>query len=120
MQQVDFDADWERASKELLTGMKEWRVAHPQATLSAIEQELDRRMNRLRAELLADLAQASALTAVGALPEDKRPVCPQCGARLGPRGQKARQLSTTGNETITLQRSYAVCPHCQVGLFPPG
>ena len=120
MGQADFDADWERASKELLTGMKEWRVAHPKATLSAIEAELDRRMNQLRAEMLEDLAQASALTDVRVLPEDERPVCPQCGAHLGPRGQKTRTLSTTGNESITIQRSYAVCPHCQVGLFPPG
>lgn len=120
MTQADFDADWERASKELLTGMKQWRQAHPHATLSAIEQELDRRMQQLRGEMLADLAHASPLRDVRALPEAERPVCPQCGAHLGPRGQKTRQLSTTGNATLTLQRSYAVCPHCQVGFFPPG
>jgi hypothetical protein len=120
MGQTDFDADWERASKELLTGMKAWRQAHPRATLNAIEQELDRRLHQLRAEMLADLAQASALTDIRTLPAAERPVCPECGAHLGSRGQKVRTLSTTGNESIMLQRSYAVCPHCQVGLFPPG
>jgi hypothetical protein len=120
MAQTDFDTDWERASKELLTGMKAWRQTHPRATLNAIEQELDRRLHHLRAEMLADLAQASALTDIRTLPEVARPVCPECGARLGSRGQKARTLNTTGNEGLTLQRSYAVCPHCQVGFFPPG
>jgi hypothetical protein len=119
MAQADFDTDWEQASKGLLTGMKEWRMAHPKATLSAIEAELDRRINHLRAEMLEDLAQASVLTDIRTLPEAERPVCAECGARLGPRGQKARVLSTTGNERVTLRRSYAVCPHCQVGLFPP-
>jgi hypothetical protein len=119
MEQADFDADWEPASQELLTGMKAWRMAHPRATLSAIEEELDRRLNQLRAEMLEDLAQASALADIGTMPEEERPVCPECGARLGPRGQKVRQLRTTGDESITLQRSYAVCPHCEVGLFPP-
>jgi len=118
MPPADFDQDWEQASKDLLTGMKEWRVAHPRATLSTIEQELDRRMNQLRAEMLEDLAQASALTDVCTLAEEERPVCPECGARLGARGQQARQLSTTGNEMLTLRRSYMVCPHCQVGFFP--
>ena len=119
MEQADFDADWEQASQELLTGMKAWRVAHPRATLSAIEEELDRRLNQLRAEMLEDLAQASALADISTLSEKERPVCPECGTRLGPRGQKARQLRTSGDESITLQRSYAVCPHCEVGLFPP-
>lgn len=119
MEQADFDADWEQAGKELMTRMKEWRMAHPRATLSAIEEELDRRMNQFRAEMLEDLVQASALADIGTMPEEERPVCPECGARLGPRGQKVRQLRTSGNESLTLQRSYAVCPHCEAGLFPP-
>ena len=120
MQPEDFDGDWAAAGKELLTGMKAWRVAHAHATLSEIEAELERRMRELRGEMLEDLAQASALADVTALPEAERPVCPHCGARLGPRGQEQRTLQTDGDRVISLRRSYVVCPHCQVGFFPPG
>jgi RNase P subunit RPR2 len=119
MRQEDFDRDWEAASKEMLTGMKAWRVAHPKATLDAMEEELDRRIQALRAEMLEDMAQASDLADVRALPAAERPVCSQCGAPLGPRGQEVRQLKTQGDHTLTLTRSYAVCPRCQTGIFPP-
>ena len=119
MRQTDFDQDWEAASQELLTGMKEWRFAHPHATLTEMEQELDQRMNRLRATLLGDMAQASDLADLRKVPTTERPKCPVCGCRLGPRGQKPRRLTTSGNETLVLERSYAMCSHCGVGFFPP-
>ncbi len=118
MRQEDFDQDWEAASKELLTGMKAWRKEHRQATLSEIEAELDRRMRELRREMLEDLAQASELADIREMPEAARPVCAHCGARLGPRGQETVTLQTEGDQTLQLQRSYVVCPHCQVGFFP--
>lgn len=120
MRQEDFDRDWEAASKELLTGMKAWRLAHPKATLAEIERALDRRMRELRGEMLEDLAQASDVADVRALSEEERPVCLHCGRRLGPRGQERRVLETDGDQEITLMRSYAVCPHCKAGIFPPG
>lgn len=120
MYQEDFDQDWEAASKEMLTEMKAWRKAHGKATLSEIEAELDRRMRKLRGEMLEDMAQASDLANVRALPEGDRPVCPHCGGRLGPRGQVERVLKTDGDQEIAIMRSYAVCPHCQAGIFPPG
>jgi RNase P subunit RPR2 len=120
MQQEDFDRDWEAASKEMLTEMKAWRRAHPRATWAEMEQELDRRLRQLRGEMLEDMAQASALADVRALAEAERPVCPHCRAHLGPRGQETRTLRTDGDHEITLTRSYAVCPHCHTGFFPPG
>ena len=122
MRQEDFDRDWEAAGKELLTRMKAWRLAHPKATLDEIERALDKRMRELRGEMLEDIAQASDLADVRAQPEAERPVCPKCGARLGPRGQEQRTLETDGDQriTLTLTRSYAVCPECKAGFFPPG
>ena len=120
MRQEDFDRDWEAASKELLTEMKAWRKAHGQATLTEIEDELDRRMQELRGEMLEDMAQASDLADVGLLAEGERPVCPHCGRRMGPRGQGERALKTNGDQEIVIKRSYAVCPHCHTGIFPPG
>lgn len=120
MQQEDFDWDWEAASKEMLTAMKVWRQEHPRATWVEMEQELDRRLRQLRGAMLADMAQASALADIRALAPEERPVCPHCGRALGPRGQETRTLQTDGDQEITLTRSYAVCPHCKVGFFPPG
>ncbi|MCJ7738442.1 MAG: hypothetical protein MUQ10_14220 [Anaerolineae bacterium] len=120
MRQAEFDQDWEAASKELLTEMKAWRKAHGHATLSEIEAELDRRMRALRGEMLEDLAQATELADVGALPERERPVCPHCGAHLRPRGQEQRTLKTDGDHEITRERSIVACPHCRTGFFPPG
>lgn len=35
---------WRRLSEEVITGMKEWRQAHPKATLREIEAALDERL----------------------------------------------------------------------------
>ena len=56
----DFDQTWRALSDEVLTGMKEWRLQHPRATLSEIEAALDERLARLRARMLEDAALASA------------------------------------------------------------
>jgi NADH pyrophosphatase NudC (nudix superfamily) len=119
MEQKDFDEDWEAASKELLTEMKAWRREHPRASWAEMEGELDRRLRKLRSEMLEDMAQASALANVRALPVEERPVCPHCGRHMGPRGQETRTLKTNGDHEITLTRSYVVCPHCRTGVFPP-
>jgi len=37
----DFDAQWRTLSEEVLSGMKEWRLQHPRATLSEMEAALD-------------------------------------------------------------------------------
>ena len=43
-------------SDEILSGMREWRLQHPDATLTEIEQALDQRWYRLRTRMLEDLA----------------------------------------------------------------
>jgi len=40
---------WQEQGFELMTGMAEWRMQHPQATLREIEAELDRRLDCRRA-----------------------------------------------------------------------
>jgi hypothetical protein len=116
---TDFDQQWRELSEEVITGMKEWRLQHPRATLSEIEAALDARLARLRARMLEDAALASAAadwkSAAGAAP-----VCPACGQPLQARGGHPRQLQTHGGQSLTLQRDYGVCPVCHTGLFPPG
>lgn len=105
----------ERASRPDVTtvasAMRDWRQAHPRATLTEIERELDRRLRVVRAELLAEAAVVE---------PDELMTCPECGGRLSRRGEHERTLTTDGEEPLPLRRSYAWCPACGAGLFPPG
>lgn len=107
-------------SEEALTGMKEWRLAHPKATLTEIEAALDERLEKVRARMLEDTAQVSAAADIARAKAEEAPHCPGCGGKLQDQGQDTRQVTTQGNRTITLRRSYGLCPRCGTRLFPPG
>lgn len=120
MRKQEFDATWEAGVEEALTGLKQWRQEHPRATLTEIETELDTRLQRLRAQLLRDLATAStAANWRGAPPED-RPICPACGEPLQSRGSYTRRLQTQGDQPAPLTRTYGYCSRCARGFFPSG
>ncbi len=114
------EALWQQLAAEVLSGFKEWRLQHPRATLREMEAALDDRWASARARALQDAALASAAADVSLAQEAERPRCPSCGEVLQARGQERRELTTTGNQRIVLQRSYARCPACGTGLFPPG
>jgi YgiT-type zinc finger domain-containing protein len=97
--------------------MREWRLAHPKATLREIEMTLDGKLGRVRARMLEDVALASQAADLGG--SEERIVCPQCGRGMHAHGQGERTVTTTGNQELVLRRSYAVCPACGAGLFPP-
>jgi YgiT-type zinc finger domain-containing protein len=120
MGRSEFDHEWRRLSEEVITGMREWRIAHPKATFAQIEAALDERLNRMRARMLEDAARASASSEWAGKPEAERPTCPCCGSVLTSRGQQERSVQTQGGRQVRLKRSYGVCPTCGVGLFPPG
>jgi uncharacterized protein with PIN domain len=119
MWKAETEAHWQREAEAVMSGMKEWRVQHPRASLQEIEMALDERLAQMRARMLQDLALASAAARVGEAAEAERPRCPRCGGPLEARGTEERTLTTTYNQPIRLQRSYAYCPACQAGLFPP-
>ncbi len=56
------EASWRELMEEVMTGMKEWRLAHPKATFKEIEAALDERLAKVRARMLQDAALASAAT----------------------------------------------------------
>ncbi len=124
-----FAQQWADLSEDVRSGMRDWRVQHPQATVQEIEIELDRRLARrlarVRARMLEHLAQQSQATAWGGATQEAEahpiagPRCPQCATRLEPRGRKTRRLRTQGDQELVLQRDYGVCPQCGQGLFPP-
>jgi hypothetical protein len=115
---AESERQWHAEAEAVLSGLKDWRVQHPRATLRAIEAAVDERLNGLRARMVERLALASAAAAVRDQPTMARPSCPTCGTRLQPRGRHARNVTTHGDQTIHLEREYAVCPTCGVGLFP--
>ena len=116
----DFDALWNQLAQEVMSGMKEWRLQHPKATLREIEAALDERLGTMRARMLEDAALASAAADLSRAPANERVKCPQCGTDLAARGQPTRELTTHFNQAVQLKRSYAVCPQCGQGFFPPG
>ena len=111
----EFESLWHKLSEEVISGMKEWRLQHPKATLREIEAALDERLGKMRARMLEDLALASAAVNVN----EAKAQCPECGSKLESRGKKARTLKTQHNQEITLSRAYGVCPRCGASFFPP-
>jgi ribosomal protein S27AE len=111
---------WAGDAESVWTGMADWRAAHPKATFSEIEAALDERLNQVRARVLADLALASTAADLQAASAAERPRCGRCGAVLQARGQSERGVVTQGGAEVRLRRSYATCPRCGDGSFPPG
>ena len=111
---------WRRLSEEVLVGMQDWRTAHPRATFAEIEAEVESQLSRLRVRLLEEAALASRAADLSQTPLKERPRCPDCGQHLQARGPQTRTVTVRGNRPVQLRRSYAVCPACGTGLFPPG
>lgn len=114
-------AAWAELNRVVHDDLAAWRAAHPRATLAEIEAAVGAATRRLQARYLQDLVVASPCADLATTPLAARPVCPQCGGRLVPRGQCDRAVLTPGQaEPVVIRRSYAVCAGCGAGLFPPG
>ena len=120
MQPEAHDERWEDALRTVARSVQAWRKAHPKATLTEIETAVDERLAAARAQLITTAAQASAAADLTALPAAARPRCAQCGERLQVHGHRTRYLSTLYDQPLVLRRSYARCPACGQGVFPPG
>ena len=79
MQPEDLQKRWEEQGEEIFAAVAQWRAAHPKATLAEIEHAVDEQMNRLRARMIEQAAQASA-AAEGETSQGL--VCEQCGQPL--------------------------------------
>jgi hypothetical protein len=116
----ELEARWQPLNHEVNAAMAEWRRKHPRATFQEIENSLDAQLARLRAQMLQDLAQSSPSADLPTMSEAERPRCSVCGTLLEAQGSQTRALVTEHDQTIELSRSYATCPECGAGLFPPG
>lgn len=114
-------ASWQALSDAVLTGMADWRSAHPTATFAEIEAEVEAWLGKLRARLLEDAALVStARTGVDSGTPAERGRCPVCRGALVVRGEQARQVRIRGDRGVTLRRTYLTCATCGRGFFPPG
>jgi hypothetical protein len=111
---------WQELAEEVLLGIKEWRLQHPKATLTEIEEAMDERWATARARILQDLALASGAADCAGAAEADRPQCPDCKTPMTARGQEVRHLVTTYDQRVTLTRSSVACSTCGRRVFPPG
>ena len=116
----EFDKEWAMVFDEVATSMADWRRQNPRAKLRDIDLETARQFARLQARVVQDVAAASHLADLSALPLDDRPLCPDCQIPLVSRGKKPRRLRTHGDLEVVLDRSHASCPQCGQAFFPSG
>ena len=116
MQPEDLQKRWEEQGEDIFAAVAQWRTAHPKATLAEIEHAVDEQMNRLRARMIEQAAQASAAAESEA---SQGLMCEQCGQRLQARGRAKRRWQTHGGQEVEVERTYVTCPQCGGGFFPP-
>lgn len=117
MNEQEMSQQWQQSSQQASQAIARWRAIHPEATLAEIEKAVDEQMNRLRASMIEEVAQASPLEqADGGQPARK---CPQCGEQMQKRGKHQRRLQTQGGHQVRLKRQYLSCPACGYSFFPP-
>ncbi len=88
-------------SYDIFTGMRDWRLQHPNATLTEIERALDECWHRLRARMLEDLALQHETSAWQASAVD-HPTCPQL---IRPFGDPCSRLTLRPSSRRTRKRS---------------
>jgi YgiT-type zinc finger domain-containing protein len=108
---------WSVQSEDMLSGMLEWRLQHPEASFREIEEEVDQLLSVMRAKMLAEAAVYSAKAEWNR--NGIKPSCPKCGKVLVKKGKKKRKLQTRGGQEVELEREYGICPECGQGIFPP-
>ena len=117
MQSEELQKRWEEEGEEVFATVAQWRAAHPKATLAEIEQAVDEQINRLRARMIEQAAQASAAAESEG---SQGRVCEQCGQPRQARGRAKRRWQTHGGQEVEVERTYVTCPQCGGGFFPPG
>ena len=95
MNPEELHEQWQEPAEEAIAAVAQWRAAHPKATLAEIEEAVDEQMNRLRARMIEQSAQASAAAESEV---SQGLVCEQCGQPLQARGKARRKWQTQGGK----------------------
>lgn len=107
---------WLAEAAERFVALEAWRQTHPTATWTEIEVAIDAQLGPLRAQVLGETAMASDAAEL----RGERPRCPECGKALVAGGRHRRRLRGEQDVVLDLDRTYARCPDCRTGVFPPG
>jgi hypothetical protein len=111
---------WMESFGEASEAVSEWREEHPRATFNDIENQVDGKVAKIRAEMIEDLVRESQLTNLTEIAKEGRPKCPVCGQVLASNGRQKRQLISSHEQVIEIERSKGYCRRCRVSFFPPG
>lgn len=106
-------------SEQIIGAMTAWNASHPQATLLDIEVKARELVSQLEAQLIQESALERETADWSQREASERPTCPSCQVPLLSRGKRVRHLQATAGRDIHLQRTYATCPQCGTGFFPP-
>ena len=102
-----------KEAEEAIDELLKKRKLPDEITLSEIEELVGEAGEQVKAGMTRVLAKES---------EDRQDVnlkCEECGRRMEYKGQKSKRVVTETGE-VTVKRAYYYCPHCRVGIFPPG
>ena len=94
--------------------IRRWQARHEKATLSEIEEAIDKELAQLRQELIEEIVEAREGEVDGGYQ------CPNCQEEMVRNGQKRRRLKTKGGKEIEIEREQLRCLRCGMTLFPPG
>ena len=110
---------FKEVSEEISREMTAWNASHPQATFLDIEVKARELVSQLEAHLIQESAMQREAPDWSKGQASQRPTCSTCQVPLVWRGKRARHLQATAGRDIHLQRTYATCPQCGTGFFPP-
>ena len=106
-------AGWSAVSQGVGEEVAGWRRAHPRATLTEIEQEVEAATRGLTRWLVEELAGEETAG------REERPQCPRCRTAMERRGHRVREVLVAHQpQAVRLERAAFVCPACHAGLSP--
>src|SRR5205085_3059166 len=74
----EFEEQWQRWSQDMINGLQKWLQTHPQASVQEIGLILDERLNRLRTQIMRDVALAIAKVKGFEMASKEQPRCHNC------------------------------------------
>ena len=99
--------------EEMDRQLKQWRQKKGKATLTEIEEAIDRELSKVRRAMIEEMIQEG-------MKEPEGYTCPECGQPMVKNGSKERKLRSKEGEEIKLTRQQMRCLNCEMTLFPPG
>ena len=113
------EAKWNELFQRIEKVVQEWREENPVATLTEIEEAVDKELAVVRVKMVEDLALEGVGRNIKGLSWEERPKCPECEEPVRANGRGERRLTTSYEQQVKLERSKAYCPQCDLSFFPP-